>query len=241
MSDAEPAKRSPYRGYRFPPEIIAHAVWLYVRFHLSFRDVQDLLAERGSVVSHEAIRQWCAKFGGYLRGRLRRRRARAGDTWHLDEVALRIRGKRHWLWRAVDQHGVVLDILVQQRRDHVAAERFLRRVLDGEGGTQPRVVMTDKLASYPPALRRALPSSEHRRHKALTNRAENAHLPTRKRERVLQRFKSAEHAHRFLVPFCANSNHFRPRRHRLSASTYRQFRTQAHAAWQNVTQAQVCH
>jgi putative transposase len=194
MSAAEPADQSLYRGYRFPPEIIAHAVWLYFRFHLSFRDVQDLLAERGIGVSHETIRQWCTKFGAtYARG-LRRRRARAGDKWHLDEVALKIRGKRHWLWRAVDQHGVVLDILVQDRRDQVAAERFLHRVLDGEGGAEPRVVITDKLASYPPAIRRALPSSEHRRHKGLNNRAENSHLPTRKRERILQRFKSAEQA-----------------------------------------------
>src|SRR6202171_4938232 len=212
MSVAEPADRSPYRGYRFPPEIIAHAVWLYFRFHLSFRDVQDLLAERGVVVSHETIRQWCTKFGAT---------------------------KRHWPWRAVDQHGVVLDILVQDRRDQVAAERFLRRVLDDEGGNEPRVVITDKLASYPPAIRRVLRHTEHRRHQGLNNRAENSHLPTRKRERILQRFKSAEHAQRFLVPFSAVFNHFRPRRHRLTASTYRQFRTQAHTAWQDVTEARV--
>ena len=144
--------RSPYRGYRFPREIIAYAVWLYFRFHLSFRDVQDLLAERGVVVSHESIRQWCTKFGATFAAGLRRRRARAGDKWHLDEVALKIRGKRHWLWRAVDQHGVVLDILVQDRRDQVAAERFLHRVLDGEGGAEPRVLISDKLTSYPPAI-----------------------------------------------------------------------------------------
>jgi transposase-like protein len=124
MSVAEPAERSPYRGYRFPPEIIAHAVWLYFRFHLSFRDVQDLLAERGIIVSHETIRAWCSKFGPSYAAGLRRRRARAGDKWHLDEVALKIRGKRHWLWRAVDQHGVVLDILVQERRDQTAAGAF---------------------------------------------------------------------------------------------------------------------
>ncbi len=133
MSVAEHADRSPYRGYRFPPEIIAHAVWLYFHFHLSFRDVQDLLAERGIVVSHETIRQWCTKFGATFAAGLRRRRGRTGDKWHLDEVALKIRsGKRHWLWRAVDQRGVVLDILVQERRDQIAAERFLRRVLEGE-------------------------------------------------------------------------------------------------------------
>src|SRR6266571_7029136 len=189
--------RSPYHGYRFPPEIIAHAVWLYFRFHLSLRDVQDLFAERGVIVSHETICQWCTKFGAAFAARLRRRRARPGDKCHLDEVLLKIGGKRHWLWRAVDQNGIVLDILVQQRRDQAAAERFLRRVLDGEGGAEPRVVITDKLASYPPAIRRALPHAEHRRHKGLNNRAENSHLPTRKRERILQRFKSAEHPQRF--------------------------------------------
>ncbi len=111
-------------------------------------------------------------------------------------------------------------------------------MLDGEDGAEPRVVITDKLASYPPAIRRALPNSEHRRHKGLNNRAENSHLPTRKRERFLQRFKSTEHAQRFLVPFSAVSNHFRPRRHRLT-STYRHFRSQAHTAWLDVTQARV--
>ena len=151
--------------------------------------------------------------------------------------ALQINGKRHWLWRAVDQHGIILDILVQERRDQTAAERFLQQVLAGEGGAEPRVVITDKLASYPPAIRQVLPHAEHRRHKRLNNRAENSHLPTRKRERVLQRFKSAEHAQRFLGPFSAVSNHFRPRRHRLTASAYRQVRTRAHTAWQDVTQA----
>jgi putative transposase len=126
------------------------------------------------------------------------------------------------LWRAVDQYGVVLDILVQERRDQTAAERFLRRVLDGEGGAEPRVVITGKLTSYPPAINRVLPTAEHRRHERLNNRAENSHLPTRKRERVLQRFKSAEHAQRFLGPFSAVSNHFRPRRHLFTASAYRQ-------------------
>ncbi len=139
--------RSPYHGYRFPPEIIAHAVWLYFRFHLSFRDVEDLLAERGISVSHEAIRQWCTKFGAAFASGLRRRRARPGDKWHIDEVLLKISGKRHWLWRAVDQYGVVLDILVQSRRDQQAAERFLRQVVDGVG-YEPRVS-----GSNPPSTR----------------------------------------------------------------------------------------
>jgi putative transposase len=229
---------SPYRGHRFPAEVIGYAVWLYSRFHLSFRDVQDLLAERGIIVSHEAIRQWCTKFGPAYAAGLRQRRARPGDTWYLDEVLLKMRGKRHWLWRAVDQEGVVLDILVQERRNQAAAERFLRHVLRGCEYV-PRVVITDKLTSYVPAIRRVLPRSEHRRHKRLNNRAENSHLPTRKRERVLQRFKSAEHAQRFLGPFSAVCNHFRPRRHRLTASAYRHLRTQRHAGWLDVTLAGV--
>jgi putative transposase len=118
-----------YRGYRFPPEVIAHTVWLYSRSHVSFRDIQDLLAERGVVVSHEAIRLWCCTFGPAFAALLRRRRARPGDKWHPDEVLLKIRGKRHWLWRAVNQDGVVLDILVQERRDQQAPERFLRCVM----------------------------------------------------------------------------------------------------------------
>ena len=145
-------------------------------------------------------------------------------------MQLKIRGKRHWLWRAVDRDGLVLDILVQERRNQAAAERFLRRVLDGEEQA-PRVVVTDKLASYPPAIKRVLPTAEHRRHKGLNNRAENSHRPVRKRERVLQRFKSPAHAQRFLEPFSAVCNHFRPRRHLLPAERYRQLRTERFRQW----------
>ena len=151
------AERSLFRGYRFPPEVIAHAVWLYFRFHLSLRDVQDLLAERGLVVSHESIRQWCDTFGPTFAAGLRKRRARAGDKWHCDELLLKIKGKRYWLWRAVDQDGIVLDILVQERRDQAAAEAFLRRVLASCEGAAPRVVVTDKLASYVPAIKQVSP------------------------------------------------------------------------------------
>ncbi len=221
-----------YQRHRFPGEIISHAVWRYSRFALSHRDVEDLLAERGVQVSYEAIRLWCQKFGPAFAAGLRRRRVRAADKWHLDEVQLKINGKRHWLWRAVDRDGLVLDILVQERRTQEAAARFLRRVLDGEDA-RPRVVVTDKLASYPPALRRVLPGVEHRRHKGLNNRAENSHRPVRKRERVLQRFKSPGHAQRFLEPFSAVQNYFRPRRHLLSADQYRQLRTQRLEQWRD--------
>ena len=197
MSAPAPSDWPSYRGYRYPTEIISYAVWLYYRFSVSLRDVEELLAERGVAVTYETIRAWCAKLGPSYAAGLRRQRARTSDKWHLDEVQLKIKGKRHWLWRAVDKHGVVLDILVQQRRDQVAAETFLRRVL-AAAGSEPRVVITDKLASYPPALRRVLPNTEHRRHKGLNNRAENSHQPTRRRERQMKQFKSAGQAQRFL-------------------------------------------
>jgi putative transposase len=201
MSVAEPADRSPYHGYRFPPEIIAHAVWPYFRFSLSLRDVEELLAERGVTVSYETVREWCAKFGPAYALELRRRRPRPSDKWHLDEVQLKIKGKRHWLWFAVNKHGLVLDVLVQHRRDQHAAETFLRRLIAAAGG-KPRVVITDKLLSYPPALRCVLPNVDHRRHKGL-NRAENSRQPKRQFERLMRRFKSHGRAQRFLGPFGA--------------------------------------
>jgi putative transposase len=223
-----------YRGYRFPPEIISYAVWLYLRFSLSLRDVEELLAERGVAVTYETIGQWVRKFGPVFAQELRLRGRRPGDKLHLDEVALKINGRRHWLWRAVDQHGFVVDILVQNRRDQHAAEAFIRRAVGG-WDYMPRVVITDKLASYPPALRRVLPKAEHRRHKGLNNRAENSHLPTRQRERRMQRFKSSEQAQRFLDPFSTICNHFRPRRHRLTAAAYRRMMDEQRQTWREVT------
>ena len=153
-----------HKRHRFPAEIISHCVWLYHRFGLSLRDVQELMAARGVTVTYESIHQWCRTVGPTFAAALRRRRARPGDTWQVDEVQLKINGRKHWLWRAVDQDGMVLDILVQARRNRTAAETFLRHVLDG-CGAPPRVVITDKLASSPPAIRRVLPGVEHRRQK----------------------------------------------------------------------------
>jgi putative transposase len=167
-----------------------------------------------------------------LASELRRRQPRRGDKWYLDEVALTINKHRYWLWRAVDQDGTVLDSVVQSRRDQQAAERFLRRVLDAGGGVEPRVIVTDKLASYVPAIKRAVPHADHRRHKRLDNRAENSHRPVRKRERAMQRFKSPEQAQRFLETFSAVCNHFRPRRHRHSAGRYRQIMHERFQQWQ---------
>ncbi len=228
---------SPYRGFRFPQEIISHTVWLYHRFSLSYRDVEDLLAERGIIVTYETVRQWCLKFGQTYANRLRRRRARPGDTWHLDEVFLKINGMQHYLWRAVDQDGNVLDILVQSRRNKAAATKFL-----AQGAPQllkrctyvPRVLITDKLASYGAAKRACLSSVEHRQSRYLNNRAENSHQPTRKREHAMQRFKSARHAQRFLSAFGPIREHFCPRRQRLKAADYRGERALRCQVWNEV-------
>src|ERR671928_761347 len=142
-----PAAKSSYAGYRFPAEVISHAVWLYFRFPLSLRMVEEMLAARGIVVSHETIRRWALRFGQAFANRIRRRLPRPGDKWHLDEVAIKVAGVRHWLWRAVDQAGMVLDVLVQGRRDKRAAKRLLRKLLKKQG-RMPRVLITDKLRSY---------------------------------------------------------------------------------------------
>jgi putative transposase len=223
-----------YKGFRFPAEIISHCVWLYYRFALSFRDVEEMMLQRGVVVSHETVRQWCAKFGQTYANALRRRRARPGDTWHLDEVFIKINGTSHYLWRAVDQHGNVLDILVTSRRDAKAATRFFRKLLTGLEYV-PRVLITDKLGSYGVAHRRLTPGVEHRWSKYLNNRAENSHQPTRQRERAMKRFTSPGHAQRFLSAFSGISPHFRPGRHRLGAKEYRREMTDRFTTWNEVT------
>jgi putative transposase len=177
------------RCQRFPPAISSHAVWLSFRFTLSYRDVEDLLAERDLILADETVLQWCRKFGQIYANESQRRRLHPGDTWHLDEVFVPINGVRHYPWRAVDQDGVVLDILLQPRRDKRAAVRFLRKLLTGLAYV-PRVIITDKLASYGAARREILPDVEHRCHKGLNNRAENAHQPTREHERRMRRFNT---------------------------------------------------
>jgi putative transposase len=223
-----------YKNHRFPPEIISHGVWLYFRFSLSYRDVEELLFARGVIVTYEAIRKWCRKFGQSYANQLRRRRPRPGDKWHLDEVFLTIHGERHYLWRAVDQDGNILDILVQRRRDKHAAKKFFRKLLKGLAYV-PRVIITDKLKSYGAAKREILPDVEHRQHRYLNNRAENSHQPTRQRERRMQGFKSSGHAQRFLSAYGLIAQHFRPRRHLLPAPVYRQEMRQRLHTWQEVT------
>jgi putative transposase len=224
----------PHYRHRFPAKIISYAVWLYHVFSLSLRDVELLLAERGVVVSYETVRRWCKKFGASFADRLRRHRPRPGDKWHLDEVFIRIQGVRQYLWRAVDQNGVVLDILVQARRDGSAAKRFFRRLLKGLQYV-PRVIVTDKLRSYGVARRQLLPGVKHRQSRYLNNRAENSHRPTRRRERQMQRFKSSEQAQDFLSAHSFIYGHFRPRRHRLAAHAYRVIRSDAFKIWHQET------
>ena len=227
-----------YRGHRFPAEVIAHAVWLYFRFPLSLRMVEDLLAARGIIVSHETVRRWAEKFGRDFANKIRRRTPRYGDKWHLDEVVVAINGKKHWLWRAVDQEGFVLDVLVQSRRNKRAAERLLRKLLR-KHGRSPRVMITDKLGSYGAARRDMGMKFEHRQHKGLNNRAENSHLSTRRRERIMKRFKSARHLQRFLSIHdpIANLHHFP--RHSLSSTDYRSLRSEAMNAWREIAELRV--
>ncbi|GAC1355337.1 MAG: hypothetical protein NVSMB42_13650 [Herpetosiphon sp.] len=171
-----------YKRHRYPAEIIVHTIWLYYRFSLSFRDVEELMAVRGVILSYETVRRWTLKFGQQYANELRRRRPQPGNKWHMDEVFLTINGKTAYLWRAVDQHGTILGILVQSRRNKKAAKQFFRKVLKGCQYV-PRVIITDKLPSYGAAKREILPGVEHRQHKRLNNRAENSHQPTRQRER----------------------------------------------------------
>nr|WP_313533966.1 IS6 family transposase [Brucella anthropi] len=223
-----------YRRHRFPAEIIAHAVWLYYRFPLSFRDVEDLLAERGIEVSFQTVSEWVAKFGLKFANQLRRRsRGQFADKWQLDEMVVSIKGKRYWLWRAVDANGYVLDALLQSRRNKRAALRLMRKLLKVQG-TAPRVMITDKLRSYSAAKAKLMPGVEHRSHKGLNNRAENSHLPVRRRERRMMRFKSARQCQRFVSTHSQIANLFLLHRKHLTAADHRQLRSQAAAIWRDI-------
>ena len=204
-----------YRRHRFPPEIIQHAIWLYLRFTLSYRDVEELLAERGVEISYETVRRWVLKFGPVIARRLRWRRPQPSDRWHLDEMVVRIAGKRMYLWRAVDHESEVLDMLVQRRRDSRAALRLMRKLLKKQGFA-PRLLVTDKLGSYASAFRRLGLSCPHEQELRKNNRAENPHQVVRRRERKLQRFKSARSAQCFLSMHAAVHNTFNLQRHLVS-------------------------
>jgi putative transposase len=225
-----PAISTPVKGFRHPREIISYAVWAYFRFSMSLRDVEDLLAQRGIIVSYETIRVWVDRFGQQFARCIRRDRPMPNDKWHLDEeMVITIKGEKFWLWRAVDGHGDVLDILMQSRRNAEAAMRFMRKLLKKYG--KPRVVVTDKLGSYGCALRALIPGTDHRSHKGLNNRAEASHRHTRRREKIMARFKSPGQAQTFLAAHDQITTLFRPHRHTLSAVSYRHARADAFSLW----------
>ena len=225
-----------YARHHFPPEVIRHAVWLYLRFTLSYRDVEELLAERGIEASYETVRRWVLKFGPAFARNLRRLRPRPTDRWHLDEMVVSIQGKRMYLWRAVDSEGEVLDLLVQSKRDTAAALRLMRKLLRKEGYA-PDELVTDKLGSYGAAQRRLRLSCCHEQGLRKNNRAENSHQPVRRRERKQQRFKSPGSAQRFLSMHAPVHNTFNLQRHLISRRTLRTFRAEAAQAWQIATAA----
>ncbi len=214
--------------------MISQTVRLYFRFPLGLRMVEEMLGARGIVVSHEPVRQWALKFGQEFANQIWRRLPCAGDKWHLDEVVIRIAGVKHWLWRAVDQTGMVLDVLVQSRRDKRAAKRLLRKLLKRQCRA-PRVMITDRLSSYGAIRRELIHGIEHRQHKGLNNRAENSHQPTRRRERQMKRIKSARQAQRFLSAHVQVVNLFHLRRDHVAASGHRASRARAFEAWADIS------
>jgi len=225
-----------YTRHCFPPSVIQHAVWLYFRFPLSYRDVEDLLAERSIEVSFETVRRWALKFGQAYARKLRKKQPRPDGRWHLNEVFVSINGKRKYLWRAVDGEGEMLDILVQSRRNKKAAVKLMRKLLKTQGYV-PDAIVTDKLPSYGAALRELSLSRLHDFGGRKNNRAENSHLAVRQRERRMKRFKSAKSAQHFLSTHAAVYNTFNIQRHLISRQTMRQFRGEAVDVWMNVTTA----
>jgi putative transposase len=219
-----------YKRHRFPPDIISYAVWLYYRFNLSHRDIEDLLAQRGVIVSREAIRLWCIKFGAIYTRRLKRKHRGYGDTFFIDEVFVKINGKQHYLWRAVDQDGEVVDVYLQAKRDGAAAKRFFRRLLGSHGG-ELRKIVTDKLRSYGVARRELIPEAIHSTKQYENNRAEQSHEATRVRERGMRRFKSVGQAQRFLSAHAAVYNLFNLGRHLVRAEHYTNLRESAFGDW----------
>ena len=222
-----------YKRHRFPPDIISYAVWLYHRFDLSHRDIEDLLAERGITVSYETIRLWCIKFGAKHARRMKRKHRGYGDTFYIDEVFVRINGKQHYLWRAVDQDGEVVDVYLQGKRDGVAAKRFFKRLLRSHG-SEPRRIVTDKLRSYGVAHRELMPDVIHDTSQYANNRAEQSHEATRIRERGMKKFKSVRQAQRFLSAHAVVSNLFNLGRHLVRAQHYRDLRMRAFTVWNRV-------
>jgi putative transposase len=226
-----------FKRHRFPSDVIRQAVWLYFRFTLSLRDVEELLAQRGIKVSYETIRCWILKFGPQIAANLRRCRSQPTDRWHLDEMFVRIGGRKMWLWRAVDDEGEVLDVLVQKRRNKLAALKLLRKLLRNQG-VHPEAITTDKLSSYGAAVRDLGLAAAHRPGgMRANNRVEKSHLAIRRRERKQQKFKSQGSAQRFLATHGAIYNTFNLQPHLVRRSTLRKLRAQAHCEWAVATAA----
>jgi putative transposase len=225
-----------YARHLFPPDVIRQAVWLYLRFTLSYRVVEDLLAARGLSVSYETVRRWIVKFGPAIARNLRQARPKPGDQWHFDEMVVLINGQRMYMWRAVDSEGEVLDVLVQPRRDKAAAMRLLRKLLK-RNGFVPCVIVTDKLRSYGAALRDVGFTGRHDQGLRANNRAENSHQPLRRRERKMLGFTSAKSAQRFVSVHAAVYNTFNVQRHLISRPTLHRFRAEALGTWQAATAA----
>jgi len=219
-----------YKRHRFPPDIISYAVWLYYRLNLSHRDIEDLLAERGIIVTRESIRLWCIKCGSLYAKRLKRNHRGYGDTFFIDEVFVRIKGKQHYLWPAVDQDGEVVDVFLQARRHRAAAKRFFKSLSRSHGG-EPRKIVTDKLRSYGVAHRELIPETIHSTKQYENNRAEQFHESTRVRERGMRMFKSMRQAQRFVTAHAAVGNLFNLGRHLIGAQHYRDLRVSAFTEW----------
>jgi len=227
-----------YARYRYPSQIISHAVWFYHRFTLSFRDIEELLAARGISVSYETIRNWCHKFGQIFCAQIKKNRGKLGDTWYLDEVFIKINGVLHYLWRAIDQDGDEIDILVQKRKDKKAAKRFFKKLLKGQKAS-PIKIVTDKLRSYSAAQNELIPSVEHSTQQYENNRCELSHQPGRQQERQMRKFKSQGQAQRFLACHGVINYLFRVDRHLMKATHYRIFRDHAFVEWGRVSYVQI--
>lgn len=225
---------SMYKGHRFPSDVIQYAVWVYFRFNLSIRDVEDLLAQRGIIVSYEAIRLLVNKFGPKYAQKLRKKQSNFGDTYFIDEVFVKIDGIQHYLWRAVAQDGDIVDVFMQTRRDSKAAKRFFKRILRSG---KPRVITTDKLRSYNVAHREIIPDVFHESRQYANNKSKLSHQPTRVRERIMRKFKSIKQADRFLNCHKEIYNLFNLGRHLMAARYYRDSRQRALASWNQVTAA----
>ena len=228
-----------YPGYRHPKSLIGYVVWQYHRFTLSLRDISELLLMRGISLSHESIREWSLAFGQTYANAIKRRSPRRGDKWHMDEMCLVMNGKKHWLWRAVDQDGYELDILLQSRKNKEAAKRFFRKILKGLQYV-PRVIITDKLPSYGAAKKEILPGVEHRQHKGLNNCSENSHQPTRQQEKQMRKFKSTKQAQRFLSVHGQVRNLFGLHRYKKAADDQRIHLIDSWNQWQEIVEQAKC-